>query len=314
MAPVPPYNRGVNSTHFLVLATALAASSIHAQTQLQPPKAEIRTEQIRPGIAVLMGSGGNVAVWSGPDGVVLVDDGLGQLTPQLLEATARVSSGPIRFVLNTHWHPDHSGGNDKVASSGSVILAHENARERLGSPQSVEEYDLKVPAAPKGALPIVTIDQDATLHLNGDHLEALHVPAAHTDGDLVLWWDSANVVHTGDVFYNGSYPFIDASSGGTVAGLVAALETILARADESTVIIPGHGPLASSKDLAAYRDMIVAVGKEVRRQIEQGKSLDEVLAAQPAAAFEERYGKGAMKADRFVRAIYRDFSAARAPR
>jgi glyoxylase-like metal-dependent hydrolase (beta-lactamase superfamily II) len=305
----------VTNVHALLLSAALVASSVQAQTTtpLQPPKPEIRTEQIRPGLVVLTGAGGNVAAWSGPDGVVLVDDGLGTLSQQLLAAVQAVAPGEIRFVLNTHWHPDHTGGNEKVADR-TVILAHENVRKRLGSPQTIEEYEIKLPAAAKAALPVVTIDQDATLHLNGDHLEALHVPAAHTDGDLVLWWETANVVHTGDLFYNGSYPFIDASSGGTVAGLVAALETVLARADENTLIIPGHGPTATRRDFAAYRDMVVAVAKEVRRQIEQGRSLDEVLAAQPTAPFDERFGKGPVKAERFVRALYRDFSSARVPR
>lgn len=305
----------MTNVHALLLSAALVASSVQAQTTtpLQPPKPEIRTEQIRPGLVVLTGAGGNVAAWSGPDGVVLVDDGLGTLSQQLLAAVQAVAPGEIRFVLNTHWHPDHTGGNEKVADR-TVILAHENVRKRLGSPQTIEEYEIKLPAAAKAALPVVTIDQDATLHLNGDHLEALHVPAAHTDGDLVLWWETANVVHTGDLFYNGSYPFIDASSGGTVAGLVAALETVLARADENTLIIPGHGPTATRRDFAAYRDMVVAVAKEVRRQIEQGRSLDEVLAAQPTAPFDERFGKGPVKAERFVRALYRDFSSARVPR
>jgi glyoxylase-like metal-dependent hydrolase (beta-lactamase superfamily II) len=301
-------------TDFLAAALCMLAP-LASWAQVSPPapdqKAEIRTQQLRSGLYVLSGAGGNVALWTGPDGIVLVDDSLAPLTPQLLEAIAKVAPGPVRFVVNTHWHPDHTGGNEQVGRAGGVVLAQENVRARMKEAQFVAAYDLKVPAAPKGALPIVTFADSVSLHLNDDQLVVNHVVAAHTDGDVLVWWENANVVHVGDVFYNGMYPFVDLGSGGSLAGMVAAIEVVLARADAKTVIIPGHGPVANRAELAAYRDMLVAVGRRVRELVEQGRSEDEVLATHPTADFDERYGKGSMTPDRFVRILYADLAGGR---
>ena len=274
-------------------------------------KPAIRTQALRPGLHVLASAGGNVAVWTGADGTVVVDDSLAPLAPQLLEAIARIEPGPVRFVVNTHWHPDHTGGNETLGRSGSVVVAHDNTRARMSEPQVVQEYDLKVPAAPKAALPVVTFADSVVLHLNGDNLQLAHVDAAHTDGDLVAWWELANVVHVGDLYYNGSYPFIDLDSGGSLAGVVAAIELVLDRADARTVVIPGHGPVSNRSDLSAYRDMLVAVGRRVREGIEAGRSEEEIVASRPTADYDERFGKGGMTADRFVRNVYADLTAGR---
>jgi glyoxylase-like metal-dependent hydrolase (beta-lactamase superfamily II) len=274
----------------------------------------LRVQQVRPNLHVLSSTAGNVAVWSGPDGVVLVDDGLAATSPQLLEAIGRISRGPIRFVVDTHWHPDHSGGNEALARAGAVVIAHDSVRERLGQPQVVEEYDSRFPAAPAAALPLVTFATSAALHLNGDRLGMVHVADAHSGGDVIVRWDSANAVHLGDLFYNGGYPFIDLADGGSLAGMVAAIEATLARTDAQTVVIPGHGPVATRAELAAYRDMLVAVGKRVRSAVEQGASLEEVQAAHPTAEYDERYGKGGTSAERFVRTVYRDLTDARPTR
>jgi glyoxylase-like metal-dependent hydrolase (beta-lactamase superfamily II) len=289
------------------------------QAQAQPaapapaatPKPEFRVQQVRPGLNVLMSQGGNVAVWSGPEGVVLVDDSVAALTPQLLETVGRISRAPIRFVVNTHWHPDHTGGNEALAKAGATVIAHESVSERLSQPQVVEEYDVKVPAAPAAALPVITFAESLAIHLDGDRLSVVHVAGAHTDGDVIVRWQDANVVHLGDLFYNGGYPFIDLANGGSLAGVVAALEGTLARADAQTVVIPGHGPVATRADLAAYRDMLVAVGRKVREAVEAGKSIDEVLASRPTADFDERYAKGAVNPEKFVRTLYRDLAAPR---
>jgi glyoxylase-like metal-dependent hydrolase (beta-lactamase superfamily II) len=275
------------------------------------PRPAIRAQPVRPGLHVLASAGGNVAVWTGADGIVVVDDSLATLTPQLLEAIAKIEPGPVRFVVNTHWHPDHTGGNETLGRSGSVVVAHDNARARMSEPQVVEEYDLKVPAAPKAALPVVTFADSVALHLNGDNLQLAHVDAAHTDGDLVAWWELANVVHVGDLYYNGSYPFIDLGSGGSLAGVVAAIELVLERADAKTIVIPGHGPIANRSELSAYRDMLVAVGRRVREGIEAGRSEEEIVASRPTADYDERFGKGSMTADRFVRNVYADLTAGR---
>jgi len=292
------------------------AVSLLAGTSAWPsdaPTAEpqIMVQQLREGLHVVSGVGSNVAVWHGPDGTVLVDDGIEAHAPQLLAAVEKIAPGPVRVVINTHWHPDHTGGNAYLADSGSMVVAHDNVRARMSEPQTVAAYDLEVPAAPPGALPVATFDDEFSLHLNGDRLAALHVESAHTDGDLLLWWEDANVVHVGDVFYSGMYPFIDLGSGGSLAGLVAALETVLSRADSRTIIIPGHGPVSNRAELAAYRDMLVATGRRVRELIGEGRNLDEVLASRPTAAYDAVYGQGSMTVERFVGILYEDLAGRR---
>jgi glyoxylase-like metal-dependent hydrolase (beta-lactamase superfamily II) len=295
---------------WLTVAAAQAQTVAAPATPAAPaPKSEFRVQLVRPGLNVLLSASGNIAVWSGPDGVVLVDDGYVAQAPQLLEAVARLSHGPLRFVINTHWHPDHTGGNEALAKAGAVVIAQVAVRERLAQQQVVEEYDVKVPPAPPIALPVITFADALNLHLNGDQLTAVHIAGAHSDSDVILRWQDANVVQVGDIFYNGGYPYIDTPHGGSLAGVVAALEGTLARSDAQTVVIPGHGPVASRADLATYRDMLVAIGRKVREDVEAGKSIDEVLATHPTADFDDRYGKGGMNPERFIRLLYRDLSA-----
>ena len=294
------------------LLVALAAAASNAQQDATPPldaDARLTSQQLRPGLDVLIGGGGNIAVWHGADGIVVIDDNLAPLAPKVLEAIRRSASGPIRFVINTHWHPDHTGGNELLGKAGGIVVAHDNVRARMSEDQFIEIASLQVPAAPPGALPIVTFDDSVTLYLNGDRLDVVHVREAHTDGDAVLRWQTANVVHTGDVFDSRSYPFVDRASGGSLAGLVAALEGILARTDDSTLVIPGHGPVSDRRELAAYRDMLVTVGRRVREAIERGRSLEEVLGSRPTAEYDARYGQGFMTPTRFVGIVYRDLAA-----
>lgn len=303
---------------FVLLLTPGAATSAEPTPSAVEPAAaapETRTElavqPIAPGLHLVSGAGGNVAVWSGADAVVLVDDKLAPASEALLQAVARIDPRPVQFVVNTHWHPDHTGGNDRIGRAGGVVIAHGNTRTRMSTEQFVAVYDKRVPPSDPGALPVVTFEEEMSLHLNGDRLDALHVVTAHTDGDVIVWWNDANVVHLGDVMYGGGYPFIDRSSGGSLAGIVAAIEGVLSRADDRTVVIPGHGPLANRADLAGYRDMVVAVGRRVRELVEQGRSVEEVLAARPTAQFDEAYGRGSMTAERFVRILYQDLASPR---
>jgi len=290
-----------------IVALLFTAPSTPAQSA-EKPAVKIEVQSLRPGLHLLSGGGCNVVAWSGPDGAVLVDSGTAEAAPQLLEAVARLAPDGVRFVINTHWHPDHTGGNERLARSGALAVSQENVRLRMSEPQHLREYTTDVPAASAVALPVVTFDDALTLNLNGDRLVLLHAPAAHTDGDGIAWWEEANVVHLGDVFYAGGYPFLDTRSGGSLAGLVAALETVLSRADALTLIVPGHGPVSTRADLAAYRDMLVAVGSRVRELTEQGRSLDEVLAAAPTASHDVRYGQGGVSAERFVRLIFEDLA------
>ena len=299
----------------LAVAGALTAAAVPAQTtqpqeeQRPADDSQITSQRLRPGLHVLMsGKNGNVGVWSGADGIVVIDDSLAPLAPRVVEAIGRIAEGPIRFVINTHWHPDHTGGNELIGKSGGIIFAHENVRTRLSEEQFIELVNMRVPPAPAAALPVVTFADSITFFLNGDRLDVVHMSDAHTDGDAVLWWKAANVVHTGDVYLNGTYPFIDLDSGGTLAGLVAATEAILARVDDATIVIPGHGPISNRREVSEYRDMLVTVGRRIREGVESGRNLDEVLASRPTAEFDARYGQGFMSPTRLVGILYRDLT------
>jgi glyoxylase-like metal-dependent hydrolase (beta-lactamase superfamily II) len=296
-----------------VALAALVSAAPQARSQgisAQPASGPDRIEvlRLRPGLQLLRGAGGNVLAWSGSDGTLLVDSGTAPAAASLAEAVAGRGGSAVRFVVNTHWHPDHAGGNAAFAQAGAVVVAHENARARLSSAQVVEEYGLELPAATPEARPVVTFEDTTVLHLNGGRLQLLHVPRAHTDGDLVAWWPDAGVVHMGDLYYAGGYPFVDTASGGSLAGLIAALETMLSRIDARTIVVPGHGPPGTRADLVAYRDMLVAVGRRLRELAGQGASLDEVLAARPTADWDARYGSGGVAPARFVRILYEDLA------
>jgi glyoxylase-like metal-dependent hydrolase (beta-lactamase superfamily II) len=274
--------------------------------------AGIEAQRLRPGLHLLTGAGCNVVAWSGPDGTLLIDSGTATAAAKLLEAVAVAAPGSqLRFVVNTHWHPDHTGGNEDVVRAGATAIAHENTRARMTEPQEVREYDTRVPAAPRAALPVVTFADGLALEFNGGRLALLHVPAAHTDGDAVAWWPEANLAHLGDLYYAAGYPFVDTANGGSLAGVVAALETVLSRTNARTLIVPGHGPVGTRTELAAYRDMLVGVGRRVRELVEQGQSLEEVIAARPTAPWDERYGSGGVSPERFVRIVYEDLTARR---
>jgi glyoxylase-like metal-dependent hydrolase (beta-lactamase superfamily II) len=276
----------------LALVAALAAATAVSSQEVDWEKVQITTVPVAPGVAMLSGRGGNIGVSVGDDGVILIDDQYAPLTPKIQAAVAALSPKPLRFLLNTHWHPDHTGGNENLGKAGVTIVAHDNVRRRLGSEQYIELFDRRFPPSPAAALPVVTFSDAVTFHFNGDEIHAFHVAPAHTDGDAVVHFRRADVVHTGDLFFSGGYPVIDVSSGGSLDGMIAAADRLLALAGEKTRIIPGHGPLAGRADLRAYRDMLVAVRAAVLPLVEAGKSLDEVKAAKPTVAFDEQWGKG----------------------
>jgi glyoxylase-like metal-dependent hydrolase (beta-lactamase superfamily II) len=288
-----------------VLGTLMA---LPLAAQPNPDEVEVRVEPVAPGVWVLFAAGGNVGVSAGDDGVVLVDDSYAPLTPKLLAALATVSPRPVRFVLNTHWHGDHTGGNEHLGEAGAVVVAHDNVRQRLSTDQFIAHFDMHVPASPPGALPVVTFAAGVTLHLNGDALEVEHLPAAHTDGDAVVRWRTADVIHAGDLYFNGIYPLVDLSSGGSVDGLVAGVERLLELAGEGTRIIPGHGPLAGREDLAGYLEMLRDVQARVAALVEAGRSREEALAAKPTAAWDEAWGGGFIGPDAFAGIVYDSLS------
>ena len=285
-------------------AAALFAAAASAQQDFS--KVEIQTEKLADTVYMMTGSGGNLGVSVGEDAVFVIDDQFAPLTPKIQAAIAKLSSKPVRFVLNTHWHFDHTGGNENLGKAGAIIVGHENVRKRLSTEGFIEFLGMKTKPEAKIALPVVTFTREVTFHLNGDELVVTHAPRAHTDGDSIVRFGKSNVVHMGDTFFNKLYPFIDTSSGGTVAGVLAAADGVLKTAGEGTKIIPGHGPLASKGDLKTYRDMLAAVSGNIRGQIKAGKTLEQVIGSKPTAKYDAVWGKGFLTPEKFVEMVYRN--------
>ena len=277
-------------------------SLLHAQDDLA--KAPVTPVRLTDHLHMLMGPGGNIGVSSGPDGVFLVDDQYAPVTEKVRAAVATIDRGAIRFVLNTHWHSDHTGGNENLGRTGTIIVAQDNVRTRMSTDQFIASLNDRVPASPKGALPVVTFSESATFFLNDEEIHAVHIPAAHTDGDAIVHFRRQNVLHAGDVYFNGLYPFIDVSSGGSVNGMIAAVDRILALANDSTRIIPGHGPLASRSDVATYRTMLLTVRDRVRVAVRRGETLEQVQRAAPSAEFDEQWGKAFLNPAKFIEIVY----------
>ncbi|WP_430415394.1 MBL fold metallo-hydrolase [Parasphingorhabdus sp.] len=288
--------------------TLSACSQSNAQETDRFAAVEIKAQPLGEGIAVLFGAGGNIGVSYGPDGTVLIDDQFAPLTPKIQAAIADLGAEPVKYLINTHWHGDHTGGNENFGKAGALIMAHDHVRERmLGIQSSGRGND---PASPAEALPTVTYHDGLKLHLNGDEVHIKHMKHAHTDGDSIVFWKKANVLHMGDLYFNKvTLPFIDLNSGGNARGVLAAAETALTMVDDETKIIPGHGPMATKADLMAYRDMMKTVIGLVETAQSDGKTLEEVQAMKPAAKWDVN-PDGFIKGDAFVEAVYKSLKVA----
>jgi glyoxylase-like metal-dependent hydrolase (beta-lactamase superfamily II) len=292
-----------------VVASLMLTPTLSAQQNFDSVRVVVHP--VAAGVHMLVGSGGNLGVSSGPDGVFVIDDQYAPLTGKIVAAIRTISDGPIRFVINTHWHGDHTGGNENLGQAGALLVAHENVRTRMSVEQFIEQFNMRVPAASAGALPVVTFTEAVTFYLNDDELQVFHVPHAHTDGDALIRFRRANVIHMGDTFFNGNYPFIDLSSGGNVNGVIAAADTALALSDDSTRIIPGHGPRGTRRDLQAYRDVVAAARDRVRDAIAAGRSLEQIKAAGLTREWDDRWGRGFIRPEQFVEFIYRSLRPGR---
>jgi cyclase len=267
-------------------------------------KSEIHTRALRANLSVILGFGGNITVSTGSDGTLLVDDEYAALTPKLHTALAELGPSSIRLIVNTHWHDDHSGGNEAFARAGALIIAQENAGRRMRSDQILSLYGPQK-AYPPVAWPAITFDQSLRLRWNGDEIDIIHVGPAHTDGDAIVFFRRQNVIATGDLFVSYDYrpPYFDDLNGGSAHGMIAASDTLLALTDERTIVVPGHGDVTDRAGLKDYRDRLVSIRDRIRDAIAGGLSEDEVVALHPTDGF-AKAGRGT---DRWVRIVYREY-------
>lgn len=285
------------------LIAAVVAAPVVAAAQ-GPQAAPIKTTRIAGSVSMLEGVGGNIGVSSGPDGIVIIDDQYAVMSDNIRKALQALGPQPLKFIVNTHWHGDHTGGNEGFGKAGAVIVAHDNVRKRMSTEQFIKAFGLKVPASPAAALPVITFAEAVTFHLNGDEISVTHVEAGHTDGDSIVLFKKANVLHTGDLFTNGTYPFIDVSSGGSIDGVIANVGRLINSVDDNTKIIPGHGPLGDRQALIAYRDMLSTVRGRLKAAIQRGDSLAKIQSDKPTADLDAVWGKGFLKPEQFVAIVH----------
>jgi glyoxylase-like metal-dependent hydrolase (beta-lactamase superfamily II) len=289
---------------FAQAANSKAQPEVVIQGRATAANAKITTQPLRGNVSALMGSGGNIAVLPGKEGKLIVDSGISTSQPQLTAALAAISGDPITRLINTHWHYDHTDGNEWMHNMGATIIAQENTRERLSKPQTIAAFNATFPAAPAGAIPTSVFGKTQKIKVNGATLQLAHYDPAHTDTDISIYFVEANVLHTGDTWFNGFYPFIDYSTGGNINGMITATERNLAMANPATIVIPGHGPIGDKAALTRTHEMLVACRDAVSALKKQGKSLPDVVAAKPTAAYDDTWGAGFMKPEAFIGLVY----------
>jgi cyclase len=286
----------------LLLVAVLLVSINFASAQ--DKKVEFTTIQLSDTVYMLKGRGGNVGISTGEDGLYIIDDQVRPVTTQFLQAIRKISNKPIRFVINTHYHADHTGGNETIGGAGTLIIAHDNIRKRMTTEQVSIFMNKTTPPYAKAALPVVTFNDRMSLHLNGETATAYYVANGHTDGDSIIHFPVSNVIHMGDMYFNGLYPYVDLDAGGSMQGLVVAADLALSMANESTRIIPGHGPLAMTEELKNYRDFLIKAGANVQALIDQKLDLQQIIAAKPTEEWDEALGKTWITPAQFVTFIY----------
>ena len=264
----------------------------------------IKTTKLTDTIFLLQGVGGNIVCQIGPDGKLVIDAGISTGTNHLLDAISKLGPQPLHLLVNTHWHYDHTDGNAALHLAGAFVIAQDNTRIRLASPQYMEVYDVHFPAAPDSALPQETFAESDTLWVNNDQENLVHAPSAHTDSDIFIHFVRGNVIHTGDLWFNGMYPLIDLSSGGSINGMIRGVDQVISLADERTKIVPGHGLLGNKAALQSYREMLVTVANRVEKLKAEGNTVEQAIAAKPTSNLDATWAKGPIKPDTFVAIIY----------
>ncbi|MDT7605181.1 MAG: cyclase [Acidobacteriota bacterium] len=290
----------------LRLLVACCALAVCARAQQDFSKVQIKTTHISGNIYMLEGSGGNIGVSAGADGIIIIDDEFAPLADKIRAALKEINPGAIHFILNTHFHGDHTGGNPIFGRDGTII-AHDNVRKRLAAGQPAQGTSAGTPPAPKEALPVITYGQSVSVHFNGEEIKVIHFPHGHTDGDSVIFFTGSNVVHMGDDFFAARFPFVDIDSGGDVLGLTKNVADIIAQLPADVKVIPGHGPLSTLDDLKAYHRMLTTTTDIVRRQIKAGKTLEQIKAAGLPDEW-KTWGAGFIKTDRWIETVYRSLN------
>lgn len=285
----------------IFLALVFLATLAYGQQDLS--KVEIKSHKITDNIYMLEGAGGNLGLSIGDSGAFLIDDQYAPLTPKIRAAIKKLTDKPVKFLINTHWHFDHTGGNENFGKGDTIIVAHDNVRKRMIAGQVFKDFNMTIPPAPTAALPVVTFPTSLTFYWNNETIEVIHFPESHTDGDAAIFFKSANVIHAGDIFFNGIYPYIDAGSGGSIKGMIQSVKKIIQRADTNTVIIPGHGPIANLNHLKEYKQMLSLVEARLSKLKQQGKSKEEIIASKPTADLDAKWGSGFLKPDQWVEIV-----------
>jgi cyclase len=298
--------------------TICAAFALHAQTprvaggfSTDWEHLTIETRQLAANVYLLHGSGGNTLALIGPDGKLLVDTEFAQAAPRLKEALDKLDAGKVRYVISTHYHGDHTGANAAFHEDGTTIIGQENCRLRMTQSRYSALTGTASPPAPAASLPTITYNKELTVHLDGEEMEAVHPGPAHTDGDTIVYFRHANVVHLGDVFVNDLYPYIDLDANGTVDGYLVVIDEVLARINDDTRVIPGHGPVATKRELKAYRDMIQTVRDRVKASLAKGESLHEILAGKPTREFDAQNATDRVDGDGFTTMVYESLTNTR---
>ncbi len=294
------------------LLTVFILASCISSAQANVDDAVITTVKIKDHIHMLQWQGaGNMMVLSGKDGNVLVDDQFAPLVEKINSAIQAINPGMVKFLFNTHYHGDHSGGNENFAKLGATIIAHQNVRARLSADQRIINFSQPQKAAPEAAWPVITFGEELNVFLNGEEVMIFHVDNAHTDGDALYYLPRSNVLHTGDCFMKGRFPFIDRNSGGSVDGWIAAASRTLTLIDDETIIIPGHGDLANKKDYREARDAVMTLRDAVKKRIKEGLDLDQIKALNLSKEYDNNFGSGFIKSDAMVTTIFKEIMGER---